>query len=235
MIQDFSGNDPSYGMGAASQIATFLSSIPGIAEKQAQVKSQDLQDQTKLYFSLRQQGYSKDDAAERVNRTYQSTNFVQNLLGGQSNEFQPSTDTDLMDMERAKAQRESDTALAEQQAKKAEALKFAAQADYYKAGGPAQRYAGNNNLTPNQIQMRIKDLRGQIGMGTPDEDSSINDEIGYLNDLFNKKSGYAPGSKPASTTQSGTVSPKFQAGQTVYYKGKPVKIKKVNDDGSYEI
>lgn len=230
-IQDFSGNDPSYGMGAGSQIAQFLASLPGIAQKQSQQQSQDTQDQSKLYFDLRQQGYSQEDAADRVNRSYRSTNFMQNLLGGQSNVFQPGTETDQIDAERAKAKSEAAAKLQDQETKKAEAQKFLAQATYYQNGGAAQKYNHNDNLTPNQIQGRIKELRGQVGMGTPEEDQSINDEISYMNNLFNKKSGF----KGTDTSAAPATSGKYKAGQTVYYKGKPVVIKKINDDGTYEI
>lgn len=239
-IQDFSGNDPSYNMGAGSQIAQFLSSIPGLAQKQAQQQSQDTQDQVKLYSELRTQGYTKEDAADRVNRTYRSTNFIQNLLDGNGNNaFEPGTDPDQVDAERAKASSEAGAKLADETAKKAEAAKFLAQASYYQNGGPSGKYAHNDNLTPNQIQMRIKDLRGQVGMGTPEEDTDINGELGYLNNLFNKKSGYKTGGQPStddgSKTPAAASAGKYKAGQTVYYKGKPVTIKKINDDGSYEI
>lgn len=67
-------------------------------------------------------------------------------------------------------------------------------------------------------------------MGTPEEDADIQDELGYMNGLFNKKSGFKTGSGGTSKATG-----KYKAGQTVYYKGKPVTIKSVNEDGTYEI
>lgn len=211
------------------QISDVAAGAQDYAQKQTTEQSTNLQNQTKLYFDLRQQGYSKDDATARVNRSFQSTNFIQNLMTGNGNAFQAPVNPDQVEMEQAKARAESTAKSADAQAKIAEAKKFTAQANYYDKGGPAQRYAHNDNLTPNQIQGRIKELRGQMGMGTPEEDSDIQNEIGYMNDLFNKKSGFQKGGG------AGKTAGKYKPGQQVYYKGKPVTIKSVNDDGTYEI
>lgn len=178
------------------QIASLLSGYNDQNQKQVEQKSKDVQDQVKLYTTLREAGYSSEDATARVNRTYRSTGFLEEMMSGKRDEnvFNPSSAEDKtgLDTEKTKA----DIAKT-----KADAVKSNAQADYYKGGGAAGRnYSG---LTPNQIQMRIKDIRSQLGTGTPEDDTAMQSEIDYLNELFNKKSGFGNAPDAAANAAGG--------------------------------
>lgn len=163
------------------QISSLLSGVQeGMAKKQEKEKA-DLMDQVKLYGELRGAGYSPADAHERVTRTYRSTDFIERLVGGQTSEMGAPTEEDKTSLDRRKA-------VAGIGKDKAETRKATAQAGYYERGGPSRK--GYEGLTPNQIQTRIKSLQGQLGMGTEEDDGALNSEIGYLNDLFNTKSGF---------------------------------------------
>lgn len=184
------------------QISNVITGAQDYAKKQSDQQASDLSDQTKLYFNLRQQGYSKEDAAERVNRSYRSTNFIQSIVGGGGNAFQAPTNPDQVEMEQTKAKNEAAVKTADVAKANAEAKKFSAQADYYAAGGPAQRYAHNDSLSPNQMQQRIKYLETQKGMGSQEEDADIAQEQEYLGQKLQQKSGYKNSASKA--TQAAT-------------------------------
>lgn len=173
------------------QIAGLVSDVNEKQKKASEQRMQDVSEQVKLYSTLREAGYSKEDATARVNRNYRSTGFLENILTGQGgNALNPPEGQDkaALEAEKTKSQTALDTA----------------KAKYYSGGGPSAKYA-NTNLTPNQIQMRIKDLRSQVGMGDADQDSDIQTEIQYLNDLFNKKSGFK--GQGEETNKSGDAGP----------------------------
>lgn len=176
--------------GSGEQIMNLISGVPAEMEKKQEKQKQDTMDQVKLYTQLREAGYTPEDAHKRVTRTYRSTDFIENLVGGgrDENVLTPPTQTDKVGMEQEKGKAELAKTKAETGKTKAETRKAIAQSGYYNRGGAQGRnYEG---LTPNQIQTRIKSLQGQLGMGSEEEDSNLNSEIGYLNDLFNKKSGF---------------------------------------------
>lgn len=189
-IQDFSGDTPGYGQSPAQQIAGLVGQLPNIAQKQSEQQATDTSNQTKLYFELRQQGYTKADAADRVNRSYRSTNFMQKLLGGQGNAFQQPVETDKIEMEQNKAKAEAAKLAAETEGQLAGAKKDIAHAGYYEKGGAAG-YKDYNGMTPNQLQMEIKANRDQLGIsGDPEDDAMINQRISHLQGLLDVKSGF---------------------------------------------
>ena len=186
------GYTPKVKRSSTDQILGFLQGAEEQAVKQQQKEKEDVMEQVKLYGLLREQGYSEADAHKRVSRVYRSTSFVEKLLGGEGNAFQqPPEGQDKAAVERRKT--EADIGKTESETKK-----NVASAGYYDRGGA--KGMNYDKFSPNQIQTRIKYLReNELEMGVRD-DAEIEEEISYLTDLFNKKSGFKQGAAPASGT-----------------------------------
>lgn len=167
---------------SVEQIMGFVNGVQEQAQVQQKKEKEDVMEQVKLFTELRNAGYSPEDAHKKVTRTYRSTGFIERLIGGETNAFQKPTETDKAGLEAQKTKADIGKT-------KADTRKSVAQAGYYERGGAAGR-KGLDGLSPNQIQQRIKDLRNQLGMGEEEDDVNLNSEISYLNELFNKKSGF---------------------------------------------
>lgn len=211
------------------QIASLLGGFDEGQQKRAEQKTKDTEEQSKLYVTLREAGYSSEDATARVNRTYRSTGFLEDMMSGKhENVFNPSSTEDKVGLEAAKTKADIGKTVADTK-------KSNEQADYYKRGGAAaNKYAG---LTPNQIQMRIKDLRSQLYMtGDPEDDTMIQSEIQYLNDLFNKKSGY--GNSPDGTETPPADGAAGAAGEKIIMtdpSGKKYRVLKANVEAAKKL
>lgn len=175
------GYKPAVKKSSTDQILGFLNGVDEQGLKQKEKEKADVMEQVKLYGELRKNGYSPEDAHAKVTRTYRSTSFIERLVAGDSNAFQKPTGEDAATLDNQKAK--ADIAKTESETKKNNA-----NAGYLDRGGA--KGLNYDKLTPNQIQTRIKYLReNELGMGERD-DVEINDEITYLSDLFNKKSGF---------------------------------------------
>lgn len=196
------GYKPAVKESSTDQILKMVSGVQEQAQKQQEKQKADTMDQVKLYGELRKAGYSPEDAHAKVTRTYRSTGFIERLLTGQADSFQRPTGPDEQQIAATKQKAEIGET-------KAKTRKTMAQAGYYERGGPSRK--GYEGLTPNQIQSRIKSLREQIGMGEEEDDANLESEIGYLNDLFQKKAGFKqegevseiPAGSPSSQAPSG--------------------------------
>lgn len=207
------------------QIASLLSGVTQEAQKQEQKQAKDVEDQTKLYMTLREAGYSPEDAHAKVTRTYRSSDFVQNLLGGDANVLSPPTGEDKVGIEQRKEKAGIDKTIAETTLAKSKSK-------YYDEGGPKRSVI--DKMTPNQLQSRLKYLNDQLNLAEAgsEEEQNMKAEMQYVNEKIQKISGFQDNQ---ATTPATSKKTKYSVGQTVYYKGKPVKIKGINQDGTYVI
>jgi hypothetical protein len=171
--------------GAGDQILSLMSgvaqAVPAEIQKRQEREKAETMDQVKLYAQLREAGYSAEDATAKVQRTYRSTSFIERLLRGKGNAFQAPGGEDKIGQESRKTEAEIGKIQAETGTIKSRGA-------YYDRGGASGQ--GYEKLTPNQIQTRIKTLKEDMGMGSEEDDLNLQAEIDYLNELFNKKSGF---------------------------------------------
>lgn len=181
---------------STEQIFGLLKTAQDQAQANDKKNQQDTADQTKLFIQLREAGYSTEEAATKVNRTYRSTDFIENLVNGGKAKNplnQPSgEDKVTLDTRKTKAdigKAEADTALAK------------SKANYYDAGGPKRTVI--DKMTPNQLQSRIKYLESIKGtMDTPEDNQNIEDELKFINDKLQTVSGFKPGEIPEAAREA---------------------------------
>lgn len=182
----------------AEQIAGLLNQSGAKAQATQQQQEKDTEDQAKLYISLREAGYSKEDAATRVTRTFRSTNFIQNIMNGTGNNvFNPPVAEDKVSLEQQKGK--ADIAKTEAETKLA-----TSKAGYYDAGGPKRSVI--DKMTPNQLQQRVKYLESIKGtLDTPEDNANVDSELQYVNEKIQQISGFKKAAAPEASAQTGSV------------------------------
>ena len=180
-IQDFSGEGPK---SAIEQIGSLLTGTMQEVQKRKEHQKNDVMVQVKLYATLREAGYSPEDAHSKISRTYRSTGFLENLLGGGSHVFNQPTEEDKVGLERQKTR-------ADIKKTEAETGLATAKKGYYEEGGPKRTVI--DKMTPNQLQQRVKYLTSIQGtLDTPEENQNIEGEIKFINERIQETAGYKP-------------------------------------------
>ena len=193
---------------SAEQVAGLLNGVNAQAQKNQQQQQADTAEQAKLYITLREAGYSKEDATSRVQRSYKSTGFIQDLMSGKGNNvFNPPTQDDDVDLKTQKARADIKKTEAETKSAEAEVPLKGAKTDYYKQGGAKRTVI--DKMTPNQLQARVKYLESIKGTLDNEEDNAnVDQELSYVNQKIQEISGFkkpdaeAP---PAAAAKTGSV------------------------------
>lgn len=178
---------------ALEQIGNLLTAIPQEVQKRKERQKTDVMDQVKLYSTLREAGYTPEDAHSKVTRTYRSTGFLENLISGGTSVFNKPTEDDKFGLEREKTKAETGKI-------KAETGLATEKAGYYKAGGPKRTVI--DKMTPNQLQQRLKYLNNSVLMADPgsEEEQTMKAEMDYITQKIQQTSGFKqPASEPETT------------------------------------
>lgn len=217
-----------------TQITDLINGVSQAEQKRQEKEQKDVAEQTKLYTTLREAGYSQEDATAKVNRTYRSTGFIEKMVNGDnSNVFNQPTGEDNVALEQQKKKADIGKT-------KADAEKSLAQRDRMKNLTDLLSSPGANRQSEQirkTLDSYIKRTYPGIsaGAGTEEEQAGLATDkyVAQLENALNKSLALPADTAPAEKTQPKAA--KYKAGQTVYYKGKPVKIKSINTDGTYNI
>lgn len=194
--------------GSAQQILNVIGQVPDQVRAQQEKAQQDETEQVKLYNILRESGYSKEDATDRVNRSHRSTQFIQKLLtGGKQNAFQPPTEPDKAALDTQKTQADIGKTKAETVKAGADATKSLAQADRMKSLSDMLNTPGATRQAE-QLRKSLKDYVARTypgiaaGYGTDEEQSAMTADpyVQKLQDALNKSLNL-PEDKPTTKTQ----------------------------------
>lgn len=156
----------------AEQILSVISQVPEQVRAQQEKRAKDTADQVKLYSMLREAGYSEEDATERVNRSYRSTEFIQNLLTGKSdNAFQKPTEEDKTSLEKKKTQAEITKLGAETAQKNAQASRLKQLTDTLNTPGTTKQAEQIRKALDSYIKRTYPTIAG--GYGTEEEQAAM--------------------------------------------------------------
>jgi len=204
---------------ALGQIGRMVNTVREETIKQQEKRKQDTMDQIKVYAQYREAGYSPEDSTVRTNRMFGAHSFLEKMVTGQGgNAFNPPQGQDKWDREEEKAtleNRKTRLGLRETQAGIKEKL---ASAKYKTEMTGEGAHAGEKALY---------DEDGNIVAWVPKTSAQIKQP--------SEDNAFASLVEQGGQTQQPVPTGKYQAGQTVYYKGKPMKIKAVNPDGTYTL
>lgn len=184
------------------QILNLLTGQNEFANKQAETKRKDFADQQKLYMTLRENGYSQEEAHSRVSRNFRSTNLLQQILDGKLEEGNKApTGYDKFAIDQASAmstmqknQNELDKAPLEQKKLEAETSLATEKAAAYARGDIGKRQAAAEKMNAAQLQREIKRMSDPFE--NPDYDSEeTKNYVAYLNQKLQQISQY-PSAQP---------------------------------------
>ena len=192
----------------SSPFEQILSTVSGGFEKAAKQREENIkreQEQVELYTKLRDAGYTKETASERVGRTFRSTDFIENIVlkaTGQDRAFVPPTEEPL------KTQKEL-----------AEISLTGAKAKYYNEGG-SRKFKDANSMTTGQMQSelsRISDPKKNVDYGSDESQQYVD----FLTTELQKRSKYKTPSVPSTKA---AVAKKYASGSFVTHQGKRYKV-----------
>lgn len=188
---------------AIEQIGSLLGGYNDQTAKQDAKTQEDTMNQVKLYGALVEAGYSPEDATSKVNRTYRSTNFIEDMVNGKSNVFNQPAGQSKYALDKEKTKADIAKTKASTASEEADIPLKGAKTKYYNEGGPKRTV--NDKMNPNQIQTRIKYLETMRGaMDTPEENQDVENEIKLLNERMRALSGFTGGAS-SETTAKGSV------------------------------
>jgi len=157
---------------APSGASSFLSNLAGVLpemQKQREASQKKEKEKVEYYITLREAGYSEEQATERVNSAFKGS-WLNRVMKKDSSFQRPETDAFAQKQEKERA----DTDLTR------------AKADYYKAGG--SRKTVIDKMTPNQLQSRLTYLTKLYS-----DDETVQEEIQYINQRLREISGFQGG------------------------------------------
>lgn len=186
---------------STDQILELLTGQNEFVNKQAETKKKDFEDQQKLYTTLRENGYSQQEAHDRVTRNFRSTNLLQNILEGklsQDNKAPTGYDKFAVDTLNATANaskiKSPEETAADIAKTKSEATLNTSKASAYDRGDMGKRQVAADKMNAAQLQREIKRMSDPFE--NPDYDSEeTKSYTAYLNQRLQQISQY-PGSQP---------------------------------------
>ena len=172
-----------YSASTNSGFGQFLQGVNQFAQESIQAKETKAKadkEKTDFYSSLRQAGYSEDQAKQKIDKVY-SGNFLQKMMG-KDNAFQ-APETDVYSGQ----QKESRLKLEKMQE---ETNLLKSKQKYYNEGGP--RRASVDGMNSNQLQTRLKNLQKIYESAFDDEDmqAELKSEMDHVNERIKQLEGY---------------------------------------------